>query len=94
MNDSERARIDAHAGGTKNPLVPPGGAKELMEEARDYLNAAQRATADLRRLNDAGESALIDQEKYIDTISSLLILLDDKMHWAYEALCQSPELKS
>lgn len=94
MIDSETTRIDANAGGAKTPLLSPGGAKKLMEEAQDYLNAAQRAIADLRRVHDAGESALMDQEKYIDTISSLLVLLDDKMHWAYEALRESPEPKS
>lgn len=66
----------------------------MMEEAQDYLNAAQRAIADLKRVHDAGEAALMDQEKYIDTISSLLILLDDKMHSACEALCEPPEPKS
>jgi hypothetical protein len=94
MDDSETVRIDAYAGEPKNPLLPPGGAKRLIEEAQDYLNAAQRAIADLGRVHDAGASALIDQEKYIDTISSLLVLLDDKMHWAYEALRESPEPKS
>jgi hypothetical protein len=94
MNDSEIARIDACAGKPKSPLLPHGGAKKLMEEGQDYLNAAQRAIADLRRVHDAGESALMDQEKYIDTISSLLVLLDDKMRWAYEALRESPEPKS
>lgn len=90
MNDSERTRTE-YVGGSESPLIPPGGAKQLMEEARDYLSAAQRALSDLGRSSDAGESAGLDQELYIDTISCLLILLDDKMHWAYEALRKSPE---
>ena len=94
MNDSEKHELLHNAEGPKNPLFPAGGAKRLIEEARDYLNAAQRAIADLSRLNDPGESERIDQEKYIDTISSLLILLDDKMDRAYESICQSPQPNS
>jgi hypothetical protein len=90
MNDSERTRT-VYEGASNSPLLPPVGAKQLMEEAQDYLNAAQRAIADLRRINDADVSAGRDQELYIDTISGLLILLDDKMNRAYEALRQSPE---
>lgn len=90
MNDSQRIQTE-YVGGSKRSLIPPGGAKQLMEEARDYLSAAQRAIADLRRVNDVGVSAGMDQEQYIDTISGLLILLDDKMHWAYEALRKPSE---
>ncbi|HPT28885.1 MAG TPA: hypothetical protein PLZ95_20860 [Bryobacteraceae bacterium] len=90
MNDSERTQTE-YVGGSKSPLIPPGGAKQLMEEARDYLSAAQRAVSDLGRSNDAGESAGLDQELYIDTISCLLILLDNKMNCAYEDLLRSPE---
>lgn len=93
MNDSARIQTE-HVGGSKNPLIPPGGAKELLEEARDYLSAAQRVVSDLGRSNDAGESAGIYQELYIDTISGLLILLDDKIHCACEALRESPEPNS